>query len=159
MFYDLSDTYKKRLYTISITLQDGNYLGRLFIKEISSQYGLDYRNLDLFDAFNDGAISSDCCFREDITQEKFHFTLYNEEQQYIDKTIEKDDIYCFVTGINIINCQGYGNKQDKRKCIDCAKFQPSETSAKGMCVAKNKIVARSQKRCGYDFVPILEKSE
>lgn len=158
MFYDLSDTYKKRFYTISITLQDGNYLGHLFITEISARYGLDYRNLDLIDAFEEGAISSDCCFREDITQEKFHFTLYNGEQS-LERNIEKNNIYSFVTGINIIDCQGYGGKQDKRKCIDCTKFQQGESSAKGMCVVKNKIVTRSQKRCGYDFVPIIGELE
>ena len=161
----MTDNYKSRDYTIAITLQEGEYIGEIYYKYQYGGYGLELnimegilnymKNLDheTIDDFNEeGLLDTTCALRADINGKHIHFTLRNPNGEFLNKRILPEELENHITGYNMVKCEGHGKKKERRQCISCKNFTPSEVGAKGFCSVREEKVARSRIICAFDYI-------
>ena len=169
MFHDLTDNYKSRDYTIAITLREGEFYGYIFYEYNYSGYGLSeiiMQNVLHFtenltcqkvDELNSkGLLINDIGIKADVNVPDLHFKLRNKNGDILEKTILESELQNFITGYQIVECKGHGNKKERRKCISCQNFKPVDRSAKGLCDVRKEITQRSRIICAFDYSPKCE---
>ena len=166
MYHDLSDDYRMREYVAEITLQEAEYSGAIYFKYSSSGYGLTRDTMNLIygelGSNNSGGIwgmvggvpmknSIDLLF--DYSRQTISFSLKDKAGNILNKIIPEDQLERYITGINMISCEGCGKKKERRKCISCKKFSPLTGTAKGYCSAKQEKVPGSRIICAFEYAP------
>lgn len=164
MYHDLSDDYKSRDYVIAIVLQDGEYFGNIYYEYNYGGYGLQnhimenllayIENLDCeeIDDYNsEGLLHNDIRLKADINGNDIHFVLRNNNGELLEKCIIYSELQNYIVGYNMVKCEGYGKKKERRHCGSCENFIPIEGSAKGTCLVRGDKIQRSRIICAYDY--------
>lgn len=164
--HDLSDDYKMRDYVVSIQFQKGDYKGNIYYEYSYSGYGLDNNimrgllqfvnelDAETINEYNDSChLINDMNMTADVESDTIYLVLHNDKDESLEVLTNVENLQKYIVGYKMIDCIGYGKKKERRKCMECNNFTPSQTSAKGFCSVRNENVQRSRIICGFDFVP------
>ncbi|OJU18677.1 MAG: hypothetical protein BGN88_09400 [Clostridiales bacterium 43-6] len=166
LYHDMSDDYKSRDYVVAINLQKDDFHGRLYYKYSFGGYGLTNDimrdiiefiaelDVETINEYNDRCfLINDINLSADDVGENIYFTLRKSNGEILNITARADELQNYIIGYEMIRCDGHAKKKERRKCIECGNFTPSETSAKGLCSVRKEEVQRSRIICGFDFAP------
>lgn len=166
LIHDISDDYKSRDYVIAVSFQKNEYKGNIYYEYGYSGYGLNgnimssvLHFIDELDAETINEYNKTCYLVNDMNltadtnNNTISFTLHNDKKEPIEICTNADNLQSYIVSYKMIDCAGHGKKKERRKCLECKNFTPSEANAKGYCSVRKEEVQRSRIICAFDFIP------
>lgn len=156
LYHDISDDYKSRDYLVEYTLQKERFTGHIYLNYNCNGFGLTesvYTDFQIIYTY--AYIENDCEFKVDYDKENISFTLTDNEGNKIFIEERAEGLAKYLVGINMISCEGHGNKKERRKCSSCKNLDiiPDDKTIKGYCKKRKSlgIIYGSRIICAFDY--------